>query len=83
MTTAEPRAGRRIAIEGMLFELDNSDLIVDERGGMMQYVSAAPTDNPEVFGVAFLFVSEDQSAQVELQQRLSRYIAAGLPDFES
>ena len=82
LTNAQTKAAMRIAIDGMIPELESGDLIVDERGAVMHYVARIPEENPQAFAVAFLFLSDDERAQSELYLRLEKYLAAGLPDIE-
>lgn len=82
LTQGEVADAMRTAIHGMLAELDAGSPVVDERGGMMQFVMQIPPENGRIFGAAYLFVSEDEATLIELQQKLSRYIALGLPETE-
>ena len=62
--------------------LSAGERVGDERGGMMEFVMQIPPENGRIFGAAYLFVSEDEARLIELQQKLSRYIALGLPKTE-
>lgn len=82
LTRREVKDAMRTAIHGMLGDLEAGEPVVGERGGMMEFVMQIPPENGRIFGAAFLFVSEDEPTLIELQQRLSRYVALGLPETE-
>lgn len=82
LTGPEITDAMRTAIHGMLAQLEAGEPVAHERGGMMEFVMQIPPENGRIFGAAFLFVAEDQATVIELQQRISRYIALGLPETE-
>ena len=82
LTRREVTDAMRTAIHAMLADLETGDPVVGERGGMMEFVMRVPPENGRIFGAAYLFVSEDEPTLLELQQRLSRYVALGLPETE-
>ena len=82
LTRQEVTDAMRTAIHGMLGDLEAGDPVVGDRGGMMEFVIQIPPENGRIFGAAYLFVSEDEPTLIELKQRLSRYVALGLPETE-
>lgn len=80
LTVDGAKEAMKTAIEGMLVELELGSLVVTSQGASMEYVAAIPAQNPAVFGVAYLFVSQDEGQQIELMRRISGFLATGLPD---
>ncbi len=71
LTPDEAKDALETAINGMLAELESGQVVSDQHGAMFQFVTRIPRAEGNVFGLAYLFVSEDEPRMIALHQAIS------------
>ena len=81
LTADEARTALRTAMLAWADDLETLTPKVSPDGAMAQFVARIPPDQPKVFALSYMFVSEDEQRMIELHRRISGYLDAGLPEW--
>jgi|GEM_PF-6467470 len=77
LTSNEAKVVLKTAIYGMLTELESGTPVAGEHGARFQFVTRIPRERGDVFGLAYLFVSEDEGKMIDLHKAISNLFVDG------
>ncbi len=71
LTADEAKEAMKIAIYGMLSQLEAATLVADQHGARFEFVGKRLTGQPKTVAVAYVFVSEDESRMIAIHRAVS------------